>query len=59
MRRTRQSICVKKARFASEQDALAAAQRSGLLLLPYRCDRCRNFHLTSRTKGKRVRIFRA
>ena len=52
--RTRQSICAKKARFESEQDARAAAERSGLLLLPYRCDRCRAFHLTSRTKGKRV-----
>jgi hypothetical protein len=52
--RTRQSICAKKARFASEADARAAAERSGLLLLPYLCDRCRAFHLTSRTKGKRV-----
>ena len=52
--RTRLSICVRKARYASEQDALAAARRSGLQLRPYRCDRCRHFHLTSRTKGKRV-----
>ena len=50
--RTRQSVCVKKARFASEQDALETARKSGLVLLPYRCDRCRQFHLTSRTKGK-------
>jgi hypothetical protein len=50
--RTRQSICEKKARFASEDEALEAARRSGLVLLPYRCDRCRKFHLTSRTKGK-------
>ena len=27
---------------------------SGLVLRSYRCDRCRQFHLTSRTKGKRV-----
>jgi hypothetical protein len=52
--RTRESICRKKARFASEEDARAAMRRSGLLLLPYRCDRCRQFHLTSRTKGKRL-----
>jgi len=52
--RTRQSICAKKARFASEADARAAATRSGLPLLPYLCDRCRAFHLTSRRKGKRV-----
>jgi hypothetical protein len=52
--RTRQSICGKKARFPSEAEARADALRSGLLLLPYRCDRCRRFHLTSRTKGKFV-----
>jgi len=50
--RTRQSICDKKARYASEEDARAAAKRFALPLLPYRCDRCRQFHLTSRTKGK-------
>ena len=52
--RTRLSICTKKARFVSAEEALAAVRRSGLPLFPYRCDRCRNFHLTSRTKGKRV-----
>ncbi|HZG08787.1 MAG TPA: hypothetical protein VEZ70_07405 [Allosphingosinicella sp.] len=50
--RTRQSICNRKKRFGSRGDALAAGRRSGLWLLPYRCDRCRRFHLTSRTKGK-------
>jgi len=50
--RTRQSICRRKQRFASEQDAIEAARISGLVLLPYRCDRCGRFHLTSRTKGK-------
>ncbi|WP_169833068.1 hypothetical protein [Sphingomonas panacis] len=52
--RTRLSICRRKARFASEQDALATAERAPFALLPYRCDRCFQFHLTSRTKGKRV-----
>ncbi|WP_167737523.1 hypothetical protein [Sphingomonas parva] len=56
--RTRQSICRKKARFASEAEARAAAARSGLLLLPYRCDRGGHFHLTSRTKGKFLRRLR-
>jgi hypothetical protein len=51
--RTRLSVCRRKARFAAEHDALAAAASSGLILRPYRCDRCRHFHLTSRTKGKR------
>ncbi|HEY0026729.1 MAG TPA: hypothetical protein VGC35_02555 [Allosphingosinicella sp.] len=50
--RTRASICEKKARYASEEEARAAAERFALPLLPYRCDRCRLFHLTSRTKGK-------
>ena len=52
--RTRLSICLKKARFQSAEDALLIAERSDVPLRPYRCDRCRKFHLTSRTKGKRV-----
>jgi len=52
--RTRLSICQKKARFPSARDALLIAERSAVPLRPYRCDRCRKFHLTSRTKGKRV-----
>jgi hypothetical protein len=52
--RTRLSICAKKASYPSQEEALLAAQRSGLALLAYRCDRCRLFHLTSRTKGKRL-----
>lgn len=55
--RTRLSICGRKARFPSEQEALLVVRRSGLVLRPYRCDRCRQFHLTSRTKGKRVLRF--
>jgi len=50
--RTRQSICARKSRYASEADAIEASRRSGLSLFPYRCDRCDQFHLTSRTKGK-------
>jgi hypothetical protein len=52
--RTRLSICQKKARFSSAEDAQLIADRSAVPLRPYRCDRCRLFHLTSRTKGKRV-----
>jgi hypothetical protein len=52
--RTRQSICRKKARYPSAEDAMAATKAFGLLLLPYRCDRCAMFHLTSRTKGKHL-----
>ena len=52
--RTKLSVCTRKARFASEEEAVSAIHRSGLALRPYRCDRCGRFHLTSRTKGKRV-----
>jgi hypothetical protein len=51
---TRLSVCGRKARFVSEQDALLVAAQADLPLRTYRCDRCRLFHLTSRTKGKRV-----
>ena len=52
--RTRLSICIKKARYATQADAQEIAQRADFALHPYRCDRCHQFHLTSRTKGKRV-----
>jgi hypothetical protein len=41
-------------RFTSEADALAVARATGITLHPYQCDRCYQFHLTSRTKGRRV-----
>ncbi len=50
--RTRLSICARKARYANKQDALVAASRADFPLRTYRCDRCWQFHLTSRTKGK-------
>ena len=52
--RTRLSVCVRKASYRTTQEALAVAERSGLTLRTYRCDRCGLFHLTSRTKGKRI-----
>ena len=52
--RTRLSICRKKARYATEAGALEVAARADFPLRPYRCDRCWQFHLTSRTKGKRI-----
>jgi len=51
--RTRLSICMVKASYRSEDEAMLAAREFGLDLRPYRCDRCRRIHLTSRTKGKR------
>ena len=50
--RTRLSICRKKARYASEAEALLVAKQARYPLRPYRCDRCLQFHLTSRIKGK-------
>ena len=52
--RTRLGICNRKARHATLPDALAAAAGAAIPLRAYRCDRCRRFHLTSRTKGKRI-----
>ena len=52
--RTRLSICRKKARYPTEADALLIAQSAAYPLRPYRCNRCQVFHLTSRTKGKRM-----
>lgn len=49
---TRLRICRRKRRFASAADAILAAQQAEVTLRPYRCDRCRWFHLTGRTKGK-------
>jgi hypothetical protein len=52
--RTRLSICLKKRAYGTECEATAAARGANLQLRVYRCDRCRKYHLTSRTKGKRM-----
>ena len=52
--RTRLSVCARKQRFADAEQAKAAALTATVELRYYRCDRCFSFHLTSRTKGKRV-----
>lgn len=52
--RTTLGICTRKVRYLTEQDARDAAGRTGLVLRPYRCELCRQFHLTSRTKGMRI-----
>ncbi len=57
MKRTRLSICRKKKRYNTHEDALIVAGRAEYPLRPYRCDRCFQFHLTSRTKGKRTPQF--
>ena len=49
--RTKLGICVKKARYQSLEGAVSAARDAPFTLRPYRCDLCRHYHLTSRTKG--------
>lgn len=50
--RTRLSICRKKATYPSEAEAMLVVQKASYPLRPYRCDRCLQYHLTGRTKGK-------
>jgi hypothetical protein len=52
--RTRASICVKKKSYLGKDDASLAASRADIILHPYACERCGKFHLTSRTKGRRL-----
>lgn len=54
---TRPGVCRRKARYASEADALAVAAQASITLRPYRCTLCRRYHLTSRTKGMRLPRF--
>jgi len=55
--RTRFSVCQRKRRYASEAEALEVAAKADVVLRPYRCALCRQFHLTGRTKGMRVPRF--
>ena len=52
--KTRLGVCRRKARYASAADARQAAEDAGLALFAYRCDRGDHYHLTSRSKGRRV-----
>ncbi|SEJ34387.1 hypothetical protein SAMN05518849_105129 [Sphingobium sp. AP50] len=53
--RTTLGICRKKACYDTEDEAWAVIARAAIVLRPYRCALCRKFHLTSRTKGMRIR----
>ncbi|PEQ11499.1 hypothetical protein B2G71_16860 [Novosphingobium sp. PC22D] len=55
--RTRPAVCARKKRFASEDDANAAAERAPFALRAYRCGLCRRWHLTGRTKGMKLPPF--
>lgn len=52
--RTRLSVCTRKRRYRSDEEAVEAIRVATVTLRHYRCDRCGQFHLTSRTKGKRI-----
>ena len=56
--KTAPAICRKKMRYRSKETAEAAAQgafvRAALKLRVYRCQLCRDYHLTSRTKGMKT-----
>lgn len=51
--RTRPGICARKRRYPTEAEAVEAALKAAIALRPYRCAICRQYHLTSRTKGMR------
>ncbi len=50
--RTRLSVCRKKARYRTREEALLVVLSADIALRPYHCERCGQFHLTSRIKGK-------
>ena len=55
--KTRPGICNGKKRYASENEALVVASSAAVTLRPYRCALCRQWHLTSRTKGMKLPAF--
>ena len=52
--KTRPGICNRKKRYATRDDAECAARDAPFKLRVYRCELCRQFHLTSRTKGMKT-----
>jgi hypothetical protein len=52
--KTRPGICNRKRRFATREAAEAVALQADVTLRAYKCALCRQFHLTSRTKGLRM-----
>lgn len=54
MVKTRPGICQKKRRFATREAAESVTLQAEVTLRAYKCALCKQFHLTSRTKGLRV-----
>ncbi|HEY0624300.1 hypothetical protein [Sphingomonas sp.] len=52
--KTRPGICARKRRFRTEQEAMRVARDAQVSLRVYRCALCRDWPLTSRTKGMRL-----
>ena len=52
--KTRPGICQRKKRFATREEAERVAAKAPFKLRAYRCELCRDFHLTSRTKGMKT-----
>jgi hypothetical protein len=54
---TRPGICRRKRSYVSEELALRVAEAATVTRRPYRCGLCREWHLTSRTKGMKLPAF--
>ena len=52
--KTRPGICHRKKTFSTREDAERVAAKAPFTLRAYRCELCRNYHLTSRTKGMKI-----
>lgn len=52
--KTTLAICRKKKRYATHELAELAARNAPFKLRAYTCGLCRQFHLTSRTKGMKT-----
>ncbi len=52
--KTRPRICNRKRRYATREEAETVAARAHVTLRVYKCELCKRFHLTSRTKGMKV-----
>ncbi|MEP0392622.1 hypothetical protein [Erythrobacter sp.] len=57
LRKTTSRICNRKKRFASRGAAEAVAADAHVTLRAYKCELCRQFHLTSKTKGMKLPEF--
>lgn len=55
--RTSPAICNRKKTFASREDAERVASTAPFKLRAYKCELCRQYHLTGRTKGMKTPRF--